>query len=69
MVAVVITVRCFSRAMVARGFSWQFAAPDHQAEAVSKYLGSTPGLPPPMSYNAKGRAYPDFAAVAVEGTS
>ena len=51
------------------GFSWQFAQPAYQQAAVRHYLSSTQGLPPPESFNASGRAYPDISAVAVEGTS
>ena len=43
--------------------------PKHQQASVKKYLQSTTGLPPPTSYNASGRGYPDLSAVAVEGTS
>merc|ERR1712217_46769 len=51
------------------GFSWEFAAPDHQKAAVSSYLSGTSGLPPAKSFNASGRAYPDISGIAVEGTS
>ena len=51
------------------GFAWQFPRPAHQAAAVDAYLASTAGLPPPASFNATGAAYPDIAAVSVEGTS
>ena len=51
------------------GFSWQFAAPAHQQQAVGNYLSTTPGLPPGASFNASGRAYPDISAVSVDGTS
>ena len=51
------------------GFAWQFAQPAHQKAAVGQYLSSTSGLPPPSSYNASGRGYPDLSAVAVMGTS
>jgi len=51
------------------GFSWQFARPAHQDEAVSAYLAGTAGLPPSTSFNSSGRGYPDISAVAVEGTS
>ena len=52
------------------GFSWQFAAPAHQRDAVQGYLSAMrANLPPASSYNASGRAYPDIAAVAVDGTS
>jgi len=51
------------------GFSWQFAAPVHQKEAVAGYLNATTGLPPQSSYNAAGRAYPDVSAIGVQGTS
>ena len=51
------------------GFSWQFSRPAHQESAVSAYLSSTQGLPPPKSFNASNRAYPDIAAVGVDGTS
>jgi tripeptidyl-peptidase-1 len=51
------------------GFSWHFDMPDHQKAAVAAYLANTSGLPPPSSFNAKGRAYPDISAIAVQGTS
>ena len=51
------------------GFSWSAPMPSHQAAAVGNYLHATSGLPPPSSFNASGRAYPDIAAVAVDGTS
>ena len=51
------------------GFAWQFPRPAHQAAAVDAYLASTAGLPPASSFNATGAAYPDIAAVSVEGTS
>ena len=51
------------------GFSWQFTRPDHQNKTVDQYLLSTAALPDAKSFNAKGRAYPDISAVAVEGTS
>jgi len=51
------------------GFSWQFAAPAHQQQALGRYLSATSGLPPAASFNASGRGYPDIAAVSVDGTS
>jgi tripeptidyl-peptidase-1 len=50
------------------GFSLQFPAPAHQRAAVSGYLAKA-GMPPASSFNASNRAYPDVAAVGVEGTS
>jgi hypothetical protein len=50
------------------GFSLAFPAPAHQQAVVSAYL-KKPGMPPPASFNASNRAYPDVAAVGVEGTS
>jgi hypothetical protein len=50
------------------GFSLQFPAPAHQQAAVSAYL-SKAGMPPPASFNASNRAYPDVAAIGVDGTS
>lgn len=50
------------------GFSIQFPAPAHQQAAVSAYLAKA-GMPPASSYNASNRAYPDVAAVGVDGTS
>lgn len=52
------------------GFSWQFAAPEHQRVSVAAYLQKAGGaMPPSSSFNASGRAYPDLSAVAVMGTS
>mmetsp|Transcript_16677 Transcript_16677/g.37411 ORF Transcript_16677/g.37411 Transcript_16677/m.37411 type:complete len:165 (-) Transcript_16677:643-1137(-) len=51
------------------GFAWLAPAPVHQSVGVGTYLSQTAGLPPASSFNASGRAYPDMAAVAVEGTS
>ena len=54
------------------GFSWQFPQPSHQQQVVSQYLSlhaKDAGFPSPGSFNATGRAYPDIAAVAVDGTS
>lgn len=51
------------------GFSWQFSRPSHQTKSVEAYLNLTAGLPPASSFNRNGRAFPDFSAVAVEGTS
>lgn len=51
------------------GLSWEFSMPSHQVAVVSKYLSSTPGLPPSSSFNASGRAYPDLSAIAYDGTS
>ena len=50
------------------GFSIQFPAPAHQQAAVSGYL-KMKGMPPAASFNASNRAYPDVAAVGVDGTS
>ena len=50
------------------GFSIQFPAPAHQQAAVSAYLKKA-GMPPATSFNASNRAYPDIAAVGVDGTS
>lgn len=54
------------------GLSWQFPAPAHQAQSVAAYLRKTsslPGMAPPSSFNASGRAYPDVAAMSTDGTS
>merc|ERR1711972_1106887 len=51
------------------GFSWEFPAPKHQADAVATYLTTTSGVPDRKTFNASGRAYPDISAIAVEGTS
>ena len=54
------------------GFSWQFGRAKHQEEAVMQYLGNmneSTGFPQPSSFNNQGRAYPDLAAVSVDGTS
>jgi len=51
------------------GFSWEFAAPKHQADAVETYLKTTSGVPDSKTFNASGRAYPDISAIAVDGTS
>jgi len=51
------------------GFSWEFDMPDHQKSTIAAYLANTSGLPPASSFNAKGRAYPDIAAIGVSGTS
>ena len=50
------------------GFSIQFPAPAHQQATISAYLKKA-GMPPTASFNASNRAYPDVAAVGVEGTS
>ena len=50
------------------GFSIQFEAPEHQKDVVAEYL-EKPGMPPSSGFNAKNRAYPDMAAVGVDGTS
>jgi tripeptidyl-peptidase-1 len=50
------------------GFSWQLEQPDHQKSVVAEYLQG-PGMPPSTSFNANGVAYPDMAAVGVQGTS
>ena len=49
--------------MLARQRRWQFPSPAHQKASVAKYLTTTNGLPPPMSYNGQGRGYPDISAV------
>ncbi|XP_004683168.1 PREDICTED: tripeptidyl-peptidase 1 [Condylura cristata] len=46
------------------GFSNVFPQPSYQEEAVTQYLNSTPHLPPSSYFNAKGRAYPDVAALS-----
>mmetsp|Transcript_72460 Transcript_72460/g.155167 ORF Transcript_72460/g.155167 Transcript_72460/m.155167 type:complete len:585 (-) Transcript_72460:64-1818(-) len=51
------------------GFSLQFSRPSHQMKSVEAYLNGTAGLPPASSFNRNGRAYPDFSAVGVDGTS
>eukprot|EP01047_Picozoa_sp_COSAG01_P038332 COSAG01_NODE_3105_length_6577_cov_4.068077_6_plen_582_part_00 len=54
------------------GFAWQWPMPAHQKATVGRYLrsqGAAGTLPPPMSFNQHGRAYPDISAVAVQGTS
>ena len=54
------------------GFAWQWPIPEHQKTTVQAYIqaqSQARTLPPPMSFNAQGRAYPDISAVAVEGTS
>jgi len=50
------------------GFSWQFDQPQHQKATVSAYLAKS-GMPPTSSFNAKGTAYPDIAAIGHMGTS
>jgi tripeptidyl-peptidase-1 len=51
------------------GFSWQFAAPQHQLAGVEEYLNQTQNLPPTTSFNKAGRGSPDISAVGVQGTS
>jgi len=51
------------------GLSWEFPMPPFQTQVVAKYLASAPDLPPSSSFNASGRAYPDLAAIAYDGTS
>ena len=54
------------------GFSWQFPQPAHQTTEVATYLSAhrqASGFPASTSFNSTGRAYPDLAAVAVDGTS
>jgi len=49
------------------GFAWSFPQPEYQAQEVSAYLAAnngTSGFPKPGSFNVKGRAYPDVAALA-----
>merc|ERR1712226_1569628 len=43
--------------------------PHYQRAAVEAYLKNTEGLPPPQSFNASNRAYPDVSAISVHGTS
>ena len=50
------------------GFSIEFDQPTHQKKAVEEYLKKE-GMPPPESYNASKRAYPDVSAIGVSGTS
>jgi len=45
------------------GFSWVADQQDYQTEAVAKYLSSGVKLPPDSYYNAKGRGFPDVAAL------
>jgi tripeptidyl-peptidase-1 len=51
------------------GFSWQFERLSHQKNIIANYLNSTEGVPESSSFNSSGRAYPDVAAVSVDGTS
>lgn len=47
------------------GFSDVWGAPSFQHAAVKKYLSrlkNLPGAPPPQSFNASGRAFPDVSA-------
>uniref|UniRef100_UPI00398EA833 tripeptidyl-peptidase 1 n=1 Tax=Pristiophorus japonicus TaxID=55135 RepID=UPI00398EA833 len=46
------------------GFSNVFKMPDYQAAAVKSYLKRMKSLPPDTYYNARGRAYPDVAALS-----
>ena len=49
------------------GFSWQFDMPSYQTSQVESYLkaqNNSQGFPPPGTFNAAGRAYPDVAALA-----
>eukprot|EP00051_Salpingoeca_urceolata_P028699 m.487888 g.487888 ORF g.487888 m.487888 type:complete len:570 (-) comp25328_c0_seq1:15-1724(-) len=46
------------------GFAWEFEQPAFQASAVDNYLSTTPNLPGNSTFNTKGRAYPDVAALA-----
>nr|XP_054379954.1 tripeptidyl-peptidase 1 isoform X1 [Pongo abelii] len=46
------------------GFSNVFPRPSYQEEAVTKFLSSSPHLPPSSYFNASGRAYPDVAALS-----
>ena len=62
--------RCSAGGAGGGGFAWQWPMPAHQKSAVAAYLRSQADagtLPPPMSFNKQGRAYPDISAVAVEG--
>eukprot|EP01059_Diplonema_ambulator_P005543 TRINITY_DN1529_c0_g1_i1.p1 TRINITY_DN1529_c0_g1~~TRINITY_DN1529_c0_g1_i1.p1 ORF type:complete len:564 (+),score=183.96 TRINITY_DN1529_c0_g1_i1:53-1693(+) len=48
-------------------FSWEFPMPTYQQSAVNAYLqahSSDPEFPPPGSFNATLRAYPDVSALA-----
>ena len=48
----------------------EFRAPAHQQATVKAYLqAASASLPPSDSFNASGRAYPDLAALAEDGTS
>lgn len=49
------------------GFSYRYARPAYQHDAVEAYLAAANGtasFPPPGSFNAGGRAYPDVAAAS-----
>jgi len=50
------------------GVSWQFDRPAHQEETAAKYF-SRSDMPSAGSFNPHGRAYPDMAALGVQGTS
>lgn len=50
------------------GISIQFDMPEHQRATVEAYLAK-PGMPPVDSYLPGKRAYPDVAALGVQGTS
>lgn len=45
------------------GFSNVASTPAYQSDAVAAYLSSGVALPPSTYYNAKGRGYPDVAAL------
>lgn len=47
------------------GFSWGYAQPAFQRDAVEQYLRTTAGLPPTASFNASGRAFPDLCSVSI----
>jgi hypothetical protein len=54
------------------GFAWEFARPAFQNDVVVAYLAAqsnTSGFPAMSAFNASGRAYPDVAAFAEDGTS
>lgn len=52
-------------AMGGGGFSNVFSTPDYQRQTVQTYLNTTSRVPSTSLFNAKGRAYPDLSALAV----
>jgi tripeptidyl-peptidase-1 len=48
------------------GFSDEFTAPDYQSTVTASYLATAANLPKSSLYNAKGRGYPDVAALGGE---